>query len=61
MQTERAREIVDSLGVIEVLHQGSPIWIEQLDGEFAEIRYLETGRRTRVPVHELVENSPLIG
>lgn len=55
MDPEKAQQIVESLGVIEVLHNGSPVWIENLDGGEAEVRYLETGEIVQVPVSELVE------
>ncbi|NLK52386.1 MAG: H-type small acid-soluble spore protein [Syntrophomonadaceae bacterium] len=55
MDSHRAQEIIDSLGVIEVRHQGASVWIEQVDNNEAEIRYLHSGRQTRVPVQELTE------
>ena len=55
MRLNRAQEIFHSLGVIEVLHQDSPIWIEQIKDEIAEIRYLDTEERVLVPVGELRE------
>lgn len=55
MRLNRAREIFNSLGIIEVLHQDSPIWIEQIKDEVAEIRYLDTEKRRQVPVAELRE------
>lgn len=59
VDTRRAQEIVESLGVIEVLHKSAPVWIEQLDGQQADVRYLETNRRAQVPVIELVEGDPV--
>lgn len=55
MRLKRAQEIFKSLGVIEVLHQDSPIWIEQIKDEVAKIRYLETEEQRPVPVEELRE------
>lgn len=55
MRLNRALEIFNSLGVIEVLHHDSPIWIEQIKDEVAEIRYLETEARIQVPLGELRE------
>ena len=55
MNTKRAEEIVDSLGVIEVLYQGSPIWIEQINGDKVQIQDLNTQQRCEVPVNDLVE------
>jgi len=55
LDPEKAQQIVESLGVVEVLHNGTPVWIENLEGENAEVRYLETGEVIQVPVSELVE------
>lgn len=57
MDPERAVEIFNSLGVIGVEHKGSPVWIENIDGSVAEVRYLDRRSRARVPVSELEENS----
>jgi len=56
---EKAQQIVESLGVIEVLHNGAPVWIENLEGDNAEVRYLETGEIIKVPVSELVEGGSM--
>ena len=38
MDVERARQIIESDGVIEVLYQGSPVWIEKiLDNNQAQV------------------------
>jgi small acid-soluble spore protein H (minor) len=52
----RAKEIVESHGVIDVLHQNSPVWIEDInDGNLVQVSYLDTKERTSVPVSELQE------
>ena len=56
MDNKRAREIVNSLGVIEVLYQGRPIWIEDIDGSLAQVRYLDAEASFEVPVGELEES-----
>ena len=55
LDPEKAQQIVESLGVVEVLYNGASVWIENLEGEDAEVRYLETGEIIQVPVSELVE------
>ncbi len=55
MNIERAQEIFDSLGVIEVLHHGAPVWIEEVANDQATVKYLDTHERTRVPVADLLE------
>ncbi|AFV10310.1 MAG: Small acid-soluble spore protein [Clostridia bacterium 62_21] len=59
LDSGRAKEIVESLGVVEVLYNGFPVWIERLNGDTAEVRFLETGGRLEVPVTELVEGGSL--
>jgi H-type small acid-soluble spore protein len=61
LDPEKAQKIVESLGVVEVLYNGAPVWIENLDGEDAEVRYLETGDHLLVPVAELVEGGSIGG
>jgi small acid-soluble spore protein H (minor) len=56
MDSKRAREIINSLGVIEVLHQGRPVWIEDLDGNLAQVRYLDGRDSFEVQLGELREN-----
>lgn len=57
MQPQRAKDITNSLGVIEVHYQGSPIWIENVEGDKASVRYLESKNSFVVPVNDLVEVS----
>ncbi len=64
MDNERARQIVDSLGVIEVLYNGSPVWIENLKENTAEISYIDsnidTKNKVQVQVDKLIERKPSI-
>lgn len=55
MDLEKANDILESAKTVEVQYSGFPVWIESLAGDSAEVRYLETGERIRVPVAELVE------
>jgi H-type small acid-soluble spore protein len=52
----RAKEIIESYGVIEVLYQNSPVWLEDVnDGNLVQVSYLDTNERTAVSVGELEE------
>ncbi len=55
MDKLRAQEILDSLGVIQVVHQQSPVWINSIEGEVAFIEYLDSSVKAQVPVNELKE------
>ncbi len=55
MNSVRAKEIVDSLGVINVLYKGSPVWIENINNDSVQIQDLNTQKRFEVPVKDLVE------
>ena len=55
MEPEKAQQIFESLGVVDVLYNGSLVWIENLDGEAAKVRYLETEQIIEVPVTDLIE------
>jgi small acid-soluble spore protein H (minor) len=59
MDMKRARQILDSADTIEVLHSGSPVWIESLkpDNNTAIVKPLDgRGAAREVPVTELVES-----
>ncbi len=60
MDVKRAQEILKSPETIQVLHNGSPVWIENIkDNNTADVTYFEGNRRETVPVYKLVENSPV--
>lgn len=59
MNFERAQQIFNSEEIIEVLHDGSPIWIESLNpkNNMITIKKLDGPDSLKeVPVTELVEN-----
>lgn len=55
MDIKRATEIFNSLGVIEVCYQGSPVWIEQIDDNRVQVQDIETKQSYEVSVYDLVE------
>lgn len=55
MLVDRAREIMESKGVIEVLYQGHPVWIEQIEQDSAQVRLLDNEERLQVPINLLAE------
>ncbi|MGE5418447.1 MAG: small, acid-soluble spore protein, H family [Acidobacteriota bacterium] len=55
MEISRAKEVFDNMGVIEVTHNNMPIWIEDIHGSVAQIRYLIDDHTAQVPVSELNE------
>lgn len=60
MDSERARQIVESLGVIEVLYNGSPVWIENIKENTAEVSYIDTKNKAEVQVENLIERKPSV-
>lgn len=61
MDIGRAKQIIESEGVIAVNYHNSPVWIEQLkDNENAEVTTLDTNQRIEVSIDELDEaNFPM--
>lgn len=56
MDSNRAKQIMESKGVIEVLYQGSPVWIENvLDDNTVQVSNIQTKDKQDVPVSMLVE------
>ena len=58
MLTERAVEIINSLGVINVTYNNKPVWIEDIQRENnkVQVKDLKTNEVIEVEVSELVEN-----
>jgi small acid-soluble spore protein H (minor) len=58
MKLERAKEIFDSYGVIEVSYKSKPIWIENiyLEENTAQVKVLSSNEVLEVPVGELKED-----
>ena len=57
MDLQRAREIMQSPKKINVLYQGSPVWLESLNdsSNAAEVTILDRKERVNVPLNQLVE------
>ena len=55
MNNERAKQIVESLGVIEVLYNGSPVWIDNINGDTADVSYIGTNNKAEVDIKSLIE------
>ena len=61
MRSDRAKEIIESHGVIAVNYHDSPVWIEQIkDTENAEVTTLDTNQRMDVPMEQLMETDPVL-
>jgi H-type small acid-soluble spore protein len=59
VDSERAKQIIESHGVIAVNYHDSPVWIEQIkDTENAEVTTLDTNQRMEVPLEKLLEAEP---
>ncbi|MDP4088551.1 MAG: H-type small acid-soluble spore protein [Bacillota bacterium] len=58
MDTKRAKEILNNKGeTIQVLYQGSPVWLESInENNTAIVSFIENQRKEEVPVYKLVEN-----
>lgn len=58
MQSERAEEIMNSKGVIEVLYNNKPVWIQNVNpvNNISEVKILDTDEKISVPVEKLTEN-----
>ena len=58
MDSEYAIKILNAKENIEVLYNGTPVWIESVnDNNTAKVTYLESRRVEDVPVYKLVESS----
>lgn len=57
MDTKRVKQILGSADSIQVLHNGSPVWIDSVKtNNTADITYInDEDRKENVPVYTLVE------
>ncbi len=55
MHINRAGEIFDSLGVIEVYFQGHPVWIEKINKNTVGVINLDTNEHLEVSAQDLIE------
>ena len=56
MQSKRAQDIMNSPGIIEVKHRGKQVYIENIEGDFAQVKYVQNQKKARVPLAELQED-----
>lgn len=56
MDVGKAIQIMESKGVIEVTHNGTPVWLENIRGNNAEVTDMVTKKKMEVPLNQLVEN-----
>lgn len=60
MDSERAKQIMKSPDMIQVLYQDTPVWLENVkENNVAEVTRLDKKDKIEVPVYLLVENSPV--
>lgn len=58
MHSKRAQEILESYGVIEVLYQNQPVWIEEIiDDNRAIVSLMTTRKQQEVSISELTESN----
>jgi H-type small acid-soluble spore protein len=59
MDSIRAKQIWKSSVTTEVLYQGSPVWIENINSNnTVEVTNMETKEKIEVPAYLLIENTP---
>lgn len=55
LDAENARRIIESKDVIDVLYNGSPVWIQDVSSKTAKVKFLDSNEVRDVAVGELVE------
>lgn len=59
MNAHKAKEIMESAGVIEVLYNGHPVWLQEVKGNAADVILLNSDQHISVPLEGLVEGEEL--
>jgi small acid-soluble spore protein H (minor) len=60
MDINRAEEIINSKGIIEVTYKNSPVWIESIIKETAtvHVKNMSDNQSMNIPVEDLTEKHP---
>lgn len=59
MDTTRARQIINSAHSVQVLYNGSPVWLESIkDNNTVDVTDMHSKKRINVPTYMLVESNP---
>lgn len=58
MDTKRAAEIIESLGVIGVSYKGNPVWLENIDkqSDTVKVKDIDTDTELNVDIKDLKED-----
>jgi H-type small acid-soluble spore protein len=54
MDTKSAMNIINSSDEIKVLYNGSPVWIQGVNGDIAKVKFMGKDGEGEVPVHDLI-------
>jgi small acid-soluble spore protein H (minor) len=54
LDKKKAESIINSRDNIEVLYQGSPVWIQSINGEMARVKFMNTDSVSDIPVSDLI-------
>ncbi|UNC91969.1 H-type small acid-soluble spore protein [Candidatus Contubernalis alkaliaceticus] len=60
MEIQRAREIISAPEKIEVHFDGTPVWIEDIKNDTANVTVMGTCKSMEVPVYELQEKGIML-
>jgi H-type small acid-soluble spore protein len=60
VEAERANYIINSPLNVKVTHRDKAVWLEQVEGSFAHIHYLDSREHVRVPLKDLMEDEPAL-
>jgi H-type small acid-soluble spore protein len=60
LDSKRVKEIINTPYKVEVLFEGTPVWLENVtDNNTAVVTYIDTHSKDTVPVYKLVEVDPI--
>ena len=59
MDSNRAKQIMKSSEPVQVLYEGSPVWLENVKvNNMAEVTRIDNQKRIEVPLYMLMEDGP---
>lgn len=55
MNKERINQIMNTSGIDEVYYNGRPVWIQNVENDFAQVGFIDSFEEKTVPILDLYE------
>lgn len=59
MDAREAMQVINSRDKIEVLYNGSPVWLQSVNASTAKVKFMDSGSEGEVPVNKLIRGQTM--